>query len=379
MNILSTQWINQAWSKPLDDSYDSSNTLVLLFGSSDFYGQRKPFDDLREKFPNSQFMGCSTSGEIFNSEVEDHTLSVALVKFDKTCIRKISQTIVNPESSHKIGGELAKELSNDGLKGIFILSEGLNINGTQLIQGVNEIVSGETVISGGLAGDGTAFKKTWVLRDKYPEYNTVSMLGIYGDEIEIRTGSVGGWDVFGPERIITKSSGNILYELDDKTALELYKEYLGPKAEELPGSALLFPLTLNSKFMDRDGVVRTVLSVEEENGSMTFAGDMPEGSKAQLMHANFDRLVDGASSAASLANFTDLKKDESILSVAISCVGRRLVLGERIEDETEAVLDILPANTSQVGFYSYGEISSGKLGTCDLHNQTMTLTTIREN
>jgi hypothetical protein len=59
-------------------------------------------------------------------------------------------------------------------------------------------------------------------------------------------------------------------------------------------------------------------------------------------------------------------------------VGRRLVLGSRTEEEIEATLEVLPKGTQQIGFYSYGEISPYTAGTCDLHNQTMTLTTLSE-
>ena len=256
---------------------------------------------------------------------------------------------VTTNSSHAAGSKLATQLLGDQLKGIFILSDGLNVNGTDLIQGVNEVVRDGILISGGLAGDGSVFKRTWVLEGAYPVIDTVSMIGFYGDNIEIRTSSVGGWDAFGPERKITKSKSNILYELDHKPALELYKEYLGKKADELPGSALLFPLTLKSDYMDREGIVRTVLSVDETENSMTFAGDVPSGSTAQLMHANFDRLIEGASTAAMQSSF-EISNGDPVVNIAISCVGRRLVLGERIEDETEAVLSKMPEKNRATRF-----------------------------
>jgi len=123
--------------------------------------------------------------------------------------------------------------------------------------------------------------------------------------------------------------------------------------------------------------VRTILAVDEATQSMTFAGDIPEGDYAQLMCANFDRLIQGAGEAAVSAR-NGAAGASAPLAIAISCIGRRLVLGERTEEETEASLEVLPAGTRQVGFYSYGEISPYTSGHCDLHNQTMTLTTIAE-
>jgi hypothetical protein len=108
---------------------------------------------------------------------------------------------------------------------------------------------------------------------------------------------------------------------------------------------------------------------------MTFAGDVPQGSTAQLMRGTTERLVDAAQSAAVSAR---LPGDEPSLAIAVSCVGRRLYLGQRVEDELEAVTSGLGPNCGLVGFYSYGELSPVSAGTCDLHNQTMTITVLRE-
>ncbi|MFH2059673.1 MAG: FIST N-terminal domain-containing protein [Pseudomonadota bacterium] len=362
----------------MDSSLDSQNSLVLIFGSSKLKNQTDLFEQIRSKFTRSIIMGCSTSGEIYKSEVFDDSLSIAVTRFDKTSLKFVTAPISIGDESFEAGKKLANELYKENLKAIFILSEGININGTELVRGVNSIIPDKTVISGGLAGDGTDFMETWILKDNKPVTNHVSMVGFYGDKIEISTGSVGGWKAFGPERKITKSHANILYELDHQPALNLYKKYLGEKADELPVSALRFPLSLKSEFMDRSGIVRTVLSVDEKKQSMTFAGDMPENSITQLMHASFDNLIEGAAQAAEQAKIKNEDMNSPVLSIAISCVGRRLVLGGQVEDEIEVVLDSLEIPVNQIGFYSYGEIAPNKTGKCDLHNQTMTLTIIKE-
>ncbi len=243
--------------------------------------------------------------------------------------------------------------------------------------GVNSVLPEKVVVTGGLAGDGDRFKRTWVLDGGQPKSGIVSALGLYGDRVRLGHGSKGGWEKFGPERVVTKSEGNVLHQLDGKPALALYKEYLGDRASGLPATALLFPLAVRKDAADEKSLVRTVLAVDEATQSMTFAGDIPEGSLAQLMKANFDRLIGGASDAALMAKTTGTTADTTLV-LAISCVGRRLVLGGRIEEELEATLDVLPPGSKQVGFYSYGELSPYATGRCDLHNQTMTLTAITE-
>jgi hypothetical protein len=233
------------------------------------------------------------------------------------------------------------------------------------------------VVTGGLAGDGDRFNRTWVIKDGKPQSDCISAVGLYGEKLHMGHGSKGGWDTFGPERVITRSEGNILYELDGKPALQLYKTYLGDRAAGLPATGLLFPLALRANADDEKSIVRTILAVDEEAQTLTFAGDVPQGSLAQLMKANFDRLVDGAKQAATMSLNSEVNGGP-VLSIAISCVGRRLVLGQRTEAELEATLNVLPDNTQQIGFYSYGEISPFASGYCDLHNQTMTLTTISE-
>ncbi len=363
------------WSVDTFPDLDSPQTLILAFFAPEFSNQHVPFDDLKKAYPNSHFAGCSTSGEIYGPIINDSSISIAVIKFDKTEIKIASHEIKKSDESYLVGKELANSLKKENLKGILILSEGLIVNGSTLVEGLKQNLSENVIITGGLAGDGKDFKQTWVLKDHYPSKNCISAIGLYGEDIEIGYGSKGGWDLFGPERLITRSKGNVLFEIDDQPVLGLYKKYLGQRAEDLPASALLFPLAISENPASDKYVVRTILSVDEKNQSMTFAGDVPEGWYAQLMKANFDRLIEGASMAGKMS-ITSKRKDQ--LGIAISCVGRRLVLGERSEEEVEATLDTLGKGASQIGFYSYGEISPSGLGSCDLHNQTMTLTTLSE-
>jgi hypothetical protein len=275
--------------------------------------------------------------------------------------------------SRNIGRILADKLTGDGLKGIFILSDGLSVNGSELAQGFNDIVAANVPVTGGLAGDGERFNTTWVLQDGKPTRSIVAALGLYGN-VQIGHGSKGGWKSFGPAREVTRAENNVLYELAGKPALALYKAYLGDMAEGLPATGLRFPLTLSQPGEEKE-LVRTILAVDEATQSLTFAGDIPVGAYAQLMRANLEQLVEGAEDAALMSA---TKTDQELLCIAISCVGRRMVMGTDAEEEVEAVLEILPESTQQIGFYSYGEISPFAKGSCDLHNQTMTITTIHE-
>ena len=369
--------IGHGWSVPALPDLDSDKTLVLVFGGAKEISGTAPLESLASAYPRAHLLGCSTAGEILGQAIFDDSLVVAVCRFDSTPLRSTSQGIEATAESFSVGVRIGQRLSAPDLRGVFVLSDGTKVNGSELCRGLNSVLPAEALVTGGLAGDGDRFRKTWVLENRKPTSGIVSAIGFYGERVVLGHGSKGGWDVFGLERTVTRSSGNVLFEIDGSSALDLYKRYLGDLAAGLPANALLFPLQLRRKRADTTGLVRTILSIDEKAGSMTFAGDIPEGSLVQFMRANLDRLIDGAAEAAQSAKNKQEGAKQS-LAIAISCVGRRLVLAERAEEEVEAVGAILPSGSQLVGFYSYGEISPSSEGRCDLHNQTMTLTTLSE-
>jgi hypothetical protein len=364
-----------AWTAPLSPELDSAATLVLAFGASGLDPETVAVRELAERFPTSHLLGCSTAGEILGASVLDGSLVVAVLRFAASRLHSAFAPVSSTIDSSAAGQALGAQLAGDDLRGVLVFADGIHVNGSELVRGISAELPRGIPITGGLAGDGQQFRQTWVIGGNSPRCG-VAALGFYGKTLHFGHGSKGGWDIFGPERLVTRSHGNVLYELDDRPALALYKEYLGHRASGLPATALLFPLALRNQ--DGTKIVRTVTGIDEDRQSMTFAGDIPRGSIAQLMKANFDRLIDGAGDAA-LQTASQWEPGAPVLAIAISCVGRRMVLGERCEEELEAVREVLPAAAGMIGFYSYGEISPHVAGGgCELHNQTMTLTTISE-
>ena len=374
-----------------NDPIDPSNiNLVMAMGEKALIAGTAMYGRLHREYPNAEIVLCSTAGEIFDDGVQEGTVSVTAVEFEKTRVRSASVNIENFNGcSYEAGKMLVDQLlAHDGLAYILVLSDGGSVNGSELVKGINSRVQDRVLVTGGLAGDGTAFKSTLVGLNATPGYGQIAAIGLYGGSLQVSHGSMGGWESFGPERIITKSKGNQLFMIDDESALDLYKKYLGPYADELPGSALLFPLLVRVS-NEEEPVVRTILSIDEESKSMRFAGDVPEGASVRFMKANFDRLVDAASAAANQAagaSGTGASGGQSAgigggssLSVLISCVGRKIILGNRVSEEVEAVKDVFGGKTLVTGFYSYGEIAphSSRVQ-CQLHNQTMTITNFSE-
>jgi hypothetical protein len=375
MELNTFAWSSRhGWSTSLPELAFSDPLLLVFGGDADVV--RPALGELVSKYPGATLCGCSSAGEILGGTISDDTLSVATLQFEHSRHKAVWRDISTASDSESVGRALGAQLQGPDLRGILVLSDGMHVNGSALVNGLRASVASDVVITGGLAGDGSRFEKTWVLRTGVPSSPVVCAVGLYGERLALGCSSGGGWDVFGPERAITRSRDNVLYELDGRPALELYKTYLGGRAAELPASALLFPLSIRPEGSDHS-VVRTILAVDESANTMTFAGDVPQGYRAQLMRANFERLIAGSEEAASVLRDSS-RFGAKTLALAISCVGRRLVLGERAEEEVEASLAELPTGTQQIGFYSYGEISPSGVKGCDLHNQTMTLTTISE-
>ncbi|MDI9865710.1 FIST C-terminal domain-containing protein [Flectobacillus sp. DC10W] len=378
MKICQSTYRSDAWeSIRIDEEFSSEKAqLVIVFGERKLFEQMQVYSKMREDFPHAEIVINSTAGEIFNTGVETQTIVVTALQFEDTQIKTTQIDIKDTSESYQAACQLVEALQADDLVHIIVISDGSVVNGSALVRALNEHTSPHVTVTGGLAGDDDRFEKTLVGLNAEPSEGKIIGIGFYGNHLRIGHGTMGGWDVFGPEREITQSQYNVLYSIGGKPALELYKEYLGKYAKDLPGAALLFPLSMR---VDADSapVVRTILSIDEKQQSMTFAGEIPKGALIRFMKANFDNLLDASSEAAENALQSLSFKPE--LAILISCVGRRLVLGYRTEEELEAAREVFGPDTCITGFYSYGEISPLMAeAKCDLHNQTMTITTFTE-
>lgn len=380
MRVQAVQHLAGSWSTPLPSELDGAATWVLAFASPDTPPDAPALKQLSAAFPQSVVMGCSTAGEIAGDAVHDDSICVAVAQFEHTRLRVARTLLSAPADTAAAGERLAAALTRpeggQALRAVFVLSDGVCVNGSTLVRALHAALPAGVLVTGGLAGDAERFKRTWVLDGAGVHVRHIMALGLYGDRLVTGQASEGGWVDFGPRRQITRSSGNVLYELDGKPALELYRSYLGDRAAGLPGTGMLFPLDVCAADTPEQRVVRTLVGVDEGAQSVTFAGDLPEGGFARLTRSSTERLVDSAGRAADAA-LQGLPGPS--LAVSVSCVARRIVLGQHTEDEVEAVASRLPAGAVHVGFYSYGEIAPGRApGSCALHNQTMTVTAYGE-
>lgn len=361
---------DRGWSAPAGLDAD----WAVVFAGSDALHRPGLAAELAARYPRAAIVGCTTAGEVLGTTVHDGTVVVTAVRFARSRARLAVAELGPGDGSYQAGLALGAALAADDLVHVLVLSDGTQVNGSRLAAGLDDGLPATVTITGGLAGDGARMSRTAILAGGTVAGGRIAALGFYGRALRVGWGTLGGWDPFGPERVITGSQANVLHTLDDQPALSLYRRYLGEHARDLPTAGLRFPLAVRSP----DGappVVRTLLGIDEETGSITFAGDMPEGHLARLMRANFDRLIEGAAGAA--RHCVERIGPGAELALVVSCVGRRLVLDQRIEEELEGVREIVGA-APIAGFYSNGELSPHGLASCALHNQTMNVTTLRE-
>jgi hypothetical protein len=369
-----------------DSSWDSLNQtadfhsneaqLVLAFGERLGLESYDAHSFLKAAYPHAEIVINTTAGEIYENSVFENSIIATAIQFEHTYVRTVLYSIGKHQESEIIGDRIGRDLVSDDLAAVLIISDGSYVNGSALLSSLNSHIKPTIPILGGLAADNTRFEKTLVGLNQRPGPGNIVGIGLYGEKLKVGSGAGGGWEVFGPERQVTRSEYNVLYSIDGKAVLDLYKEYLGRYASELPAAALHFPLSMRVS-VDSETVVRTILSIDEETKSMTFAGEIPHGAWVRLMKANNDRLIEASLSA--VTNAREQLKSKPELALLVSCVGRKLALGMRVEEEVETVRKLLGPGPVITGFYSYGEISQLHTGSpCELNNQTITVTVFSE-
>ena len=379
MKIEQCQWCAEnGWQpSPSGGTPGAAAQVVFLFGNPKFLKPSGCFDSVRKAYPAAHLFGCSTAGQIQSERVSDDTIALTAIAFEHTRVAAARVRIESPERSFEAGERLAREFPQQGLRHVFVLSEGLKVNASGLVAGMNSVLPRGVTISGGCAGDGNRLQTTHVWCDSDPEESVAAALGFYGERLRVGVSAIGGWKPFGPDRLITRSKHNVLYELDNQPVLALYKKYLGAYARQLPASGLMFPLELRIG-ADGQRVLRALLAVNEQDQSITFAGNVPEGVYSRFMVGHIEDLIEGTRLAA-CESLKNLQAIHPQFSVLVSCNGRRFVLRQRIDEEVEAVREALGPGVALTGFYSYGEIAPARTGgACELHNETMTITSFSE-
>ncbi len=352
--------------------------LVFAFGRSGVLEAVAPA--LSKELPAARRIGCSAAFSVSSSGVETDACVVTGVRFDHVRIVEASASLAGKDSSFATGQRLAESLPKECLRAVLLLGQGVGIRGGAFLAGFNEVLGDGVPVTGGLASRHEGYYTTLVLNDAGVAAETVVALGLYGERLRFGFGLHGGWTPFGAARKVTRCDGNILYELDGEPALDVYRRYLGDYAKDLPLVGQFFPFAMLDANHQEVGLIRSMLGIDVAAGALRFGDDIVPGSYLRMMHASTDRLVSGAEYAAEAAiRMLPGGGHGTGMVFMVSCVGRELVMGERVEEEIEGVHDVFGAGVPLAGFYSFGEISPPAPGDASkLHNQTVMIAYIDE-
>lgn len=355
---------------------NGSADLVLAFGPTGILGDAACHQWLREQYPTAHRIGCSTAGQVLGTRIDDDQLVVTAVDFEKTDLKPAWVELSSIDESYVAGQRLADALWSDDLAHVLVLTGGAEVNGSELTRGLAHALPDSVSVTGGLSACSES-GQAMVFLAAPGAPNSVAAIGFYGKDLKVACASGGSWEPFGTEHLVTRARSNVLIELNGRPALEVYQELLGRRAASLPACGLAFPLSVRTTDPTQ-GVVRTAADVDPAGQTITFGGDIPQGSFARVMRATGDRLVEGAALAAD--NCCGELQSPPQLALLVSCAARRGLLKQRAGEELEAVRDVLGPGTVLAGFYGSGEIAPHQPGQrAELHNQTMTITGFSEN
>ncbi len=353
----------------------SKASFVLVFASRTMLESSAWIDTIQDRYKNVPVVSCSSSGMIYQSALKEDEVSGIAVQLEKTIVRIESKQLADFSDSKEMGHQLGTDLMEPDLKHVLLFSDGWLVNGSELIDGIYGALSEAVTVGGGFAGDGANFSRTLIGLNQQIERGMVVAIGMYGENLSVGFGKHGGWNEFGEEMEVTEVNGREIVQLDNQSVLSLYREFLGEDADGLPGKALMYPLAV--KLPDfPNPLVRTVMNIDDLEGTIATGQPVPKGAKIQFMRAKFDNIIKGVEQAAEESLKNHISTPE--FALVVSCIGRKLLFGKQIEEEIAIVKQALGNTPIVSGFYSNGEICMDERGLAELHHQYLTVTTFKE-
>lgn len=380
--------VSEAHSRLITQLADAPLVGLLVFASSR-YDQNEVAKTIKDLIGDVPFVGASTAGEISNAGPAQAN-SIVLMGFVSDKIKCYAGMVSDANSdSETKGADLANILQSQSeadIKWITMHADGLKVNPSAILRGIKKTLP-EVLITGGSAGDDGTFKETYQYCNGLVASNAVSALAFSGP-IKVSIAVRHGWSPISGFHTVTKSEGSVVYEIDGKPAFDLYREYIGEEANQLKEEALgKVALSYPMGIVDEESheMLLRAPFIAGADGSITFGGEVPEGSQVQLTIGTKEQAVAAAETAGHEAvNELGVKPSGALL---YSCHVRNTLYASRDEAklEIEAIQRSIGQNTPLAGFYTYAEQApingeSVNLKTCNpvSHNETIVAVLIAE-
>jgi len=368
-----TEEIKIAFDKSLSDGFKPTLAIVFMSFKLDIDAVCDLLDG-----KGIQILGATSSGEFISNEIEEESIVVMLLDMDPSYFKLLFLEIGNRSDF-----EIAKQLGEEGKKtfanAAFIITSGYSVNmdGEEIIRGIEEGFGGEVTIFGGMAGDDLTLTGPKAFTWGKSSITGLVALIIDEDKIAISGVATCGWKAIGITKIITKSDGNIVYTIDDKPALDLVMKYLGLNLENQVNNTVFnlgayYPLQLERE--NAPSVMRTAMMGNSEDRSLICAGNVPQGSKIRFsLPPDFD-VIDTVVEECTEVKEENLKDADAV--IMFSCISRYLSFGVVTSEEIERVSSVW--NAPLIGFFTYGEYGKAKGGQHEFHNNTCSVVALKE-
>jgi serine phosphatase RsbU (regulator of sigma subunit) len=341
---------------------DEDQVLVQIFSGESGEKLKLVSAEISNRLPFATVIGSTTDGEIYNGEVLTKSTVVSVSVFFGTTIKS---TAVDGESSYSNGQIIARRLIRNDTKLLILFSDGLQTNGEDLLKGVEKIAP-SIPVSGGMAGDNSLFEKTSVTLNGTLFNSGVVGVALNSNILNVLTDYNFNWRPIGKRLKVTKAYKNIVYTINHIEAGQVYKKYLGESVyNRLPATGVEFPLIINKGGVN---IARAIMSIDREDDSLTFAGNIRVGDRVQFGIGNIAMILQ-----ESIGNSKLLQNNGVESFFLYSCMARRRLMPDEIESETLPFNDIAPT----VGFFTNGEFFHRNEKN-ELLNQTLTYVGLSE-
>lgn len=323
---------------------------------------------------NIAIYGTTTNGEITDDEISSGAISILLLDLDPSYFSIHFEEFTNPnDASQKIARQAKKKFSNP----VFLIAcSDFTANYTALLNGFVSVAGEHVEVYGGVAGDDLMNREFFVFTHGKSSNRGIVSVALDADKVLVKGKVISGWKSIGTIKIITKSEGNRIYEIDNKPAVEIITKYAGisETPKDSTEASILISRTLSMNFLKEKGDPVTLMGlVHPEDGSITVHGESPTGTRLQFaVPPDFDivdKMVDECS---------DLKKELTHIdaSIVFSCSGRMDVLGPMVKEEIIGINNLWDAPLA--GFFCNGEIGRPKGGSLEIHNLTVCCVALME-
>lgn len=349
--------------------------LLVVF-TTEHYDHAVVLDAIRSATGTVPLLGCCTGGLIMPTGImpmgvgllalggADFELALAIAPGLSTTPAASAETVAEALEAAQL--DPAAERNNVAL----IFTDGLtgSLAMDAAIQSAAAVLGPLCPLFGGAAGDSLNYGHTVLFAGDRIMSDALVAAQI-SSAAPIGVGVRHGWRPASRRMAVTRSSGNLLYELDGRPALEIYRELL-PNETITPDNFRMISRYHPIGFVQAgsEPLVRLPLAVTDD-GALSCVGTLPGDAFAYIMEGNPGSLIEAAAVAAERA-MAALEGKPPAVAIVINCVTRPPLLGDQSQAEIDRIRSVLGATTPFIGMYSFGEIAADD-GPPAFHNKTV--------